>query len=122
VVTTPVERPGREFWQELIALDAKAPLEDFDLFASFCVSSRRRLGLPTLTVTEIEANGVLGASKEISFRSQSIPQGRTPTVSLRRRRFDIAIHRWSRRPLCMSTDVKAGTSVLLKQQEVTGRV
>jgi oligopeptidase B len=51
VITSPVETPGREFWQELIPLDAEAPLEDFDLFASFCVSSRRRLGLPTLTVT-----------------------------------------------------------------------
>ena len=42
VVTAPVESPGRESWKELIALDPEIPLEGFDLFASFCVSSRRR--------------------------------------------------------------------------------
>ena len=61
VVTTPVEKTGREFWTELIPLDSDAPLEDFELFASFCVSSRRRLGLPTLTVTTIRLADMLEA-------------------------------------------------------------
>ena len=60
VVTAPVESPGRESWKELIALDPEAPLEGFDLFASFCVSSRRRMGLPTLTLTEFAADDALG--------------------------------------------------------------
>src|SRR5271170_2560896 len=67
VVTAPVERPGRNLWTELIALDRDVPLEDFELFESFCVSSRRRLGLPTLTITSLGADGGLGGSKEIEF-------------------------------------------------------
>jgi len=50
VVTTPVAAPSREHWQELIPLDPDHPLEDFDLFQSFAVASRRKLGLPTLEV------------------------------------------------------------------------
>src|SRR6185312_15528543 len=67
VVTTPVNDGGRESWQELIPLDGDAPLEEFILFNSFCVSSRRRLGLPTLTVTAISPDGKLGESREIEF-------------------------------------------------------
>src|SRR5271156_6661057 len=67
VVTTPVEKTGREFWTALIPMDRDAPLEDFELFASFCVSSRRRLGLPTLTVTAIGTDGKLGRSRELDF-------------------------------------------------------
>ena len=60
VVTAPVEKAGREFWKELIPLDTDAPLEDFDLFESFCVSSRRRLGLPTLDGDVAWRGGTLG--------------------------------------------------------------
>jgi oligopeptidase B len=120
VVTVPVGGGGREDWQELIPLDADAPLEDFDLFASFCVSSRRRLGLPTLTVTEIEANGVLGASKEISFPEPVYSAGTHAN-----REFATTAFRYSYTSLVSPAsvyqyDVKAGTSVLLKQQEVPG--
>src|ERR1700730_1094218 len=120
VVTAAVETPGREFWQELIPLDAEAPLEDFDLFAAFCVSSRRRLGLPTLTVTEIEANGVLGASKEVSFPEPVYTAGTHAN-----REFATTAFRYSYTSLVSPAsvyeyDVKAGTSKLLKQQEVPG--
>jgi oligopeptidase B len=50
VVTAPTSAPGRDHWTELIALDPGAPLEDFDLFATFAVTTRRKLGLPTLEV------------------------------------------------------------------------
>jgi oligopeptidase B len=120
VVTAAVEMPGREFWQELISLDAEAPLEDFDLFASFCVSSRRRLGLPTLTVTEIETNGRLGESKEISFPEPVYSAGTHAN-----REFKTTAFRYSYTSLVSPAsvyeyDVKLGTSLLLKQQEVPG--
>jgi oligopeptidase B len=120
VVTVPVGGGGSEDWQELIPLDAEAPLEDFDLFASFCVSSRRRLGLPTLTVTEIEANGVLGSSKEISFPEPVYSAGTHAN-----REFATTAFRYSYTSLVSPAsvyeyNVKAGTSVLLKQQEVPG--
>ena len=50
VVTAPASTPGRDRWTELIPLDADHPLEDFDLFESFAVTTRRVLGLPTLEV------------------------------------------------------------------------
>jgi oligopeptidase B len=50
VVTASPSTPGREHWVELIALDPIHPLEDFDLFESFAVTTHRKLGLPTLEV------------------------------------------------------------------------
>jgi oligopeptidase B len=50
VVTAPVSAPSRENWTELIALDAEQPLEEFDIFQTFAVATRRHLGLPTLEV------------------------------------------------------------------------
>jgi oligopeptidase B len=56
VVTAPVATPAREHWTELIALDPVHPLEDFDLFQSFAVATRRKLGLPTLEVLRFTTN------------------------------------------------------------------
>jgi oligopeptidase B len=50
LVTAPVSTPDRENWTELFAVDEKAPLEDFDLFQTFLVTSRRELGLPVMDV------------------------------------------------------------------------
>jgi oligopeptidase B len=120
VVTASVGTPGRESWRELIPLDAEAPLEDFDLFASFCVSSRRQLGLPTLTVIDISTNGRLGESKEISFPEPVYSAGMHAN-----REFKTTAFRYSYTSLVSPAsvyeyDVKLGTSLLLKQQEVPG--
>jgi oligopeptidase B len=120
VVTVPVDGGGREAWVELIPLDEEAPLEDFDLFSSFCVSSRRRLGLPTLTVTDVLANGSLGRSKEISF-----PEPVYSAAAHANREFETTAFRYSYTSLVSPAsiyeyDVRLGTSELLKQQEVPG--
>jgi oligopeptidase B len=64
VVTAPVASPAREHWAEFIPLDPIHPLEDFDLFQSFAVTSHRKLGLPTLEVLRFTA-----ASNSLSPRS-----------------------------------------------------
>jgi oligopeptidase B len=120
VVTTPVETADRKFWTELVPLNADAPLEDFDVFNSFCASSRRRLGLPTLTVTEFTADGDLGRSKEIEFPEPVYSAGAHAN-----REFETNAFRYSYTSLVSPAsvyeyDVKAGTSELLKQQEVPG--
>jgi oligopeptidase B len=120
VVTVPVDGGGRESWVELIPLDADAPLEDFDVFDSFCVSSRRRLGLPTLTVVDIAADGNLGRSKEIEFPEPVYSAGTHAN-----REFDATMFRYSYTSLVSPAsvyeyDVRNGTSKLLKQQEVPG--
>ena len=120
VVTCKVEVPGREFWTELIAEEADAPLEDFDVFATFCVSSRRRLGLPTLTVTAIDGEGRLGSAQEIAF-----PEPVYAVGAHANREFETTVYRYSYQSLVSPAsvyefDVATGVSRLLKEQEVPG--
>jgi oligopeptidase B len=120
VVTAPVEKPGREFWTELIPMEKDAPLEDFELFASFCFSSRRKLGLPTLSVTSIGADGRLAGTKEIEFPDPVYSAGAYANPE-----FDTETFRYSYQSLVSPAsvyeyNVKSGTSELLKQQEVPG--
>ena len=120
VVTVPVDNGGREAWVELIAEDKEVPLEDFDVFNSFCVSSRRLLGLTTLTVTAIGTDGKLGEAREIGF-----PEPVYTAQGHVNREFDTQAFRYSYQSLVSPAsvyeyDVKSGTSKLLKQQEVPG--
>ncbi|HEX4576640.1 MAG TPA: S9 family peptidase [Edaphobacter sp.] len=119
VVTTPVNVGGRESWKELIALDPEAPLEGFDLFASFCVSSRRRMGLPTLTVTEFAGDG-LGQSKEITFPEPVYSAGTHINPEFETDKFRYSYQSLVSPASVYEYDVKSGASTLLKQQEVPG--
>jgi len=120
VVTVPVNGGGRESWVELIPEDKEAPLEDFDIFYSFCVSSMRLLGLPSLTVTAIGEDGSLVESKEIGF-----PEPVYSAQAHVNREFVTGAFRYSYQSLVSPAsvyeyDVNAGGSKLLKQQEVPG--
>ena len=120
VVTAAVDGGGRESWTELIAEDKDAPMEDFDLFATFCVSSRRKLGLPTLTVTRIGTDGRLGEGREIAFPEPVYSAGGHANPE-----FETEAFRYSYQSLVSPAsvyeyDVNDGTSTLLKQQEVPG--
>jgi oligopeptidase B len=120
VITTSVSTPDRDFWVEFVALAADVPLEDFEVFNSFCVSSRRRLGLPTLTVSKFGETGALSESKEIAFPEPVYSAG--PHAN---REFDTEAFRYSYTSLVSPAsvyeyDVESGTSSLLKQQEVPG--
>jgi oligopeptidase B len=120
VVTVPVDGGGRESWTELIPLDPEDPLEDFSLFASFCVSSRRRLGLPTVTVTAIGADGRLGDSKEIGFPEPVYSAGAHANPEFVTETFRYSYQSLVSPASVYEYDVKDGTSTLLKQQEVPG--
>ena len=120
VVTVPVDGGGRESWVELVALEVDAPLEDFEVFQSFCVSSRRRLGLPVLTVRFIDERGTLGDPREIAFPEPTYSAGAQVN-----REFDAQMFRYAYQSLVSPAsvydyDIHAGTSKLLKQQEVPG--
>ncbi len=120
VVTAPVEACGRENWKQLIAEDLEAPLEDFDLFARYCVCSRRRLGLTTLAVHRFADDGVLGGTKEISF-----PEPAYTAQSHVNREFETEVFRYSYQSLVSPAsvyeyDILSDSSKLLKQQEVPG--
>ena len=120
VVTAPVDGGGRESWTKLVPLDPDAPLEDFEVFQTFCISSRRRLGLPVLTVTFINEKGLLGESREIAFPEPAYSA--SPHIN---REFDTQAFRYGYQSLVTPAsvfeyDIHAGTSKLLKQQEVPG--
>ncbi|GGA60394.1 oligopeptidase B [Edaphobacter acidisoli] len=120
VVTVPVDGGGRESWTELIALDPENPLEDFEVFQSFTASTRRKLGLPVLTVTLMNANGALGESKEIAFPEPAYSAGAQINREFDTQRFRYAYQSLVSPASVYDYDIHAGTSKLLKQQEVPG--
>jgi oligopeptidase B len=120
VVTTKVEAPARDFWNELIPLDAEAPLEDFDVFDSFCVCSRRRLGLPTLTIVEFGVARELGASREIEFPEPVYSAGTNMNPEFATKRLRYSYQSLVSPASIYEYDVQSGASELLKQQEVPG--
>ena len=120
VVTTKVEKPGRDFWEELIPLDAEAPLEDFDVFDSFCVCSRRKLGLPTLTVIEFGVARELGRSREIEFPEPVYSAGTNMNPEFSTKKLRYSYQSLVSPASIYEYDVPSGTSELMKQQEVPG--
>ena len=127
IVTAPVDTPDRDHWSELVPLDPKLPLEDFDLFQSFAVATRRKLGLPTLEVLRFTPDNRLDAPVEIAF-----PE---PTYSAAvhvNRIFSADVFRYSYQSLVSPPSVyeynvsrvdsarPIGHSLLLKQQPVPG--
>jgi oligopeptidase B len=120
VVTAPVDDAGRERWTELIALDESAPLEDFDVFDSFCVTSRRELGLTALEVLRFAEDGKLGQASKITF-----PEPAYTAQAHVNRDFVTRDFRYSYQSLVSPASVydyniDTGASTLLKQQEVPG--
>jgi oligopeptidase B len=120
VVTAPVEKPGRDSWTELIPLDSDNPLEDFELFASFCVSVRRKLGLPTQTVRAIASDGKLGESREIEFPEPVYSAGPHTNPEFATEKFRYGYQSLVSPASVYEYDVETGASTLLKQQEVPG--
>ena len=120
VVTTSVDDSGRESWKELIPEDKEAPLEDLDLFATFFVSARRRLGLPTLTVTSCKVDGSPGESSEIEFPEPVYSAGAHANPEFETEAFRYAYQSLVSPASVYEYDVKTAVSTLLKQQEVPG--
>lgn len=120
VVTVPVDGGGREAWKEFIAEDKNVPLEDFDLFASFCVLSKRELGLTALEVARFNGDGTLATGEKISF-----PEPTYTAAGSVNREFETTAFRYSYQSLVSPAsiydyDIATGESTLLKQQEVPG--
>ncbi|HEX7159241.1 MAG TPA: S9 family peptidase [Edaphobacter sp.] len=120
VVTVPVNGGGREDWKELIPLDKDAPLEDFDIFDSFCVSSKRELGLTALEVQQFHADGSLGALQKISFPEPTYTAQGNVNREFVTDKFRYSYQSLVSPPSIFDYDVRTGASELLKQQEVPG--
>ena len=123
LVATPVATPGREHWRELYLGPPDTPLEDFDLFQSFCVLTERKAGLPTLAVyplTEDLTQSFATPPQQIAF-----PEPTYTAATHDNREFATTRYRYSYTslvspPSIYDYDLQTQTSTLLKQQEVPG--
>jgi oligopeptidase B len=120
LVTAPVSSPGREHWKEFFVGDAQIPLEDFDLFRSFCVLSERKAGLPTLSVFDFTQAGELGKCREITFPEPTYAAESHVNREFETKRFRYSYQSLVAPPSVYEFDVATGESHLLKQQEVPG--
>jgi oligopeptidase B len=139
VVTAPVTSPGRDHWTELIPMHADQPLEEFDLFQSFAVATRRKQGLPTLEVLRFGNNAGaphLDSEMWVPNLEQPVPIAfPEPTYTASphiNRIFTTDVYRYSYTSLVSppsvyeynvgraGSDTPIGESKLLKRQEVPG--
>jgi len=120
VVTVPVDGSGREAWDEFLPEDKEVPLEDFDVFDSFCVLSRREEGLTALSVSRFAADGTLESTQKIAF-----PEPAYTAMGHVNREFSTTKFRYSYQSLVSPAsvyeyDIATGNSELLKEQEIPG--
>ncbi len=127
VVTAPVATPGRDHWRELVPLDPDHPLQDFDLFLTFAVATRRKLGLPILEVLYFDLGNSFEPPVEIVF-----PEPAYSAAAHVNRIFSTDVFRYSYQSLVSPPSVyeynvdredsvfPMGQSRLLKQQQVPG--
>ncbi len=129
LVVAPVAAPGREHWREVYAGEPDIPLEDFDLFQTFCVLTERKAGLPTLAVYPMTGNPArdfaLGFPGEDGSRPIEFPEPAYTAAAHQNREFNSTHFRYSYQslvspPSVFEYDVASGRSTLLKQQEVPG--
>ena len=128
LIVTPVATPDRPNWREVFAGEPDVPLEDFDLFRSFCVLTERKAGLPTLAVYPMTGNPArdfaLGFPED-GPRPIEFPEPTYTASAHANREFDSTHFRYSYQslvspPSVYDYDVTTGDSTLLKQQEVPG--
>ena len=124
LVATLVGAPARAHWQEIYVGDSDVPLEDFDLFQSFCVLSERKAGLPTLSVYELTGDLLqdfsFGRPRVITFPEPTYSAAAHENREFTTRRFRYSYQSLVSPPSVYDFDVSSGTSTLLKQQEVPG--
>jgi len=120
LVVAPVASCGRENWTELLPDREDAPLEDFDLFATFMAVMERVKGLPRLRIYPLGDAGFSGEPREINFPEPAYSASPGANAV-----FDATKFRYHYQSLVSPSsvfdyDVASGTSTLLKQQPVPG--
>ncbi|HEY4356652.1 MAG TPA: S9 family peptidase [Acidobacteriaceae bacterium] len=121
LVRTAVAAPGREHWQEVLAENPEAPLDDVDLFQTFLVANYRERGLDILRVYSLDADGLPTDPADIRFPDPAYSAGGEINPL-----FDTTTYRYAYQSLVrpasvFSYDVATQQSTLLKQQEVPGK-
>ena len=120
VVTAPVERSGREHWQELLPVQNDVPLDSFDVFQEFAVASETVEGLDRLRVFRFVGDTLAQDPAAVTFPEPTYSAGLHAN-----RLFNTTTFRYSYQSLVSPAsvyeyEVATGQSILLKQQEVPG--
>ena len=118
LVTATLATPGREHWTESYA--AEVPLEDFDLFQSFCVLTERRQGLPKMTVYRLGEGTGLAEANEITFPEPTYTAGAHANREFSTTHFRYAYTSLVSPASVFEYDTLTGKSTLLREQEVPG--
>jgi oligopeptidase B len=116
MVKTPVARPGKEHWQEVIAHRPDVMLNHVDWFKDFYVLHEREHGLPRLRAVELAT----GKSRNIEF-----PEAAYNTMAYMNAEYDTNKFRYMYMSFVTPASVyeynmATGDSTLLKQKEVPG--
>jgi len=124
LVIAPVATPSRDHWTEVFTGEEDIPLEDFDLFQTFCVLTQRKAGLPTLAVYSLTSNPVRDFANDFPHEVQ-FPEPAYSAGPDRNHEFATTHFRYSYQslvspPSVYDYNVLTGHSTLLKQQEVPG--
>jgi oligopeptidase B len=120
LMRTPVTATSRENWQEVLPEQPDAPLEDFDLFLNFMVTTYRERGLPVLRVFDLSSEGLPANPREISFPDPAYEADGDVNRDFNATTYRYAYQSPVRPGSVFEYDVRTGESTLLKQQEVPG--
>jgi oligopeptidase B len=121
LVRTSTLTPGREHWQELIPEQPGTPLDDFDLFQTFLVTSYRERGLDTLRVHTLDALGLPSTTPAaITFPDPAYEAYGDANPDFHSTTYRYGYQSLVRPGSIFAYDVATNTSTLLKQQAVPG--
>jgi oligopeptidase B len=116
VVRVPVESPGREGWEEVLAHRPDVMLEGIDVFRDHLVVLEREDGLPHIRVSDLRS----GRWHRVSF-----PEPVYSAWPAENAEFDASVYRYGYEslvtpPSVFDHDMERGSSTLLKQKEILG--
>ncbi|HEY4046619.1 MAG TPA: S9 family peptidase [Acidobacteriaceae bacterium] len=121
LVTTPVDKPGRENWRELLPHRDDVMVEDIELFQSFAVAVERSNGLPHMRVLFFDKEGRFDErAREIQFPEPAYSAHPHSNREFVTDRFRYAYQSLVSPASVFEYDVHTGTSTLLKELEIPG--
>jgi oligopeptidase B len=116
LISTPISKPGKTNWTEIIAHRPAVMLEDIDIFKDFFVLSERENGLPKLRLTDFKS----GKSHYLEFPEPVYSAGVSTNREFDTQKLRYSYNSFTTPPSTYDYDVTGRKSELLKRQEVLG--
>ncbi len=118
LMRAPIAAP--DAWQEVLAENPQAPLDDFDLFQTFLAITYREAGLPVLRVFDFAADNSLTHPRDITFPDPAYEAHTDINRDFNATTLRYAYQSLVRPASVFEYDIATSTSTLLKQQTVPG--